>query len=270
MDKQKIKNIWSIPKYLPYVQATLDEALINEAEAKIGFKFPKEYIELLQIQNGGYIRYTLSGTPHHQISGIGPYYPSITNFEWLSEYEELSFEVKNLFPFDGDGHWNICLDYRTNKEHPQITYIDTETDWERVIAESFQGYLDKLVLNYDVKFVIDSALSREALLLEISKCLDIKFQEPSSAHHGYPIYVAEYKKTWIQLSPNKVPAGFIREGEKRYDELKSQMEEMTLRYPELSDKTYFIGGLDGVIDLEIFELLSGAGIIIEDLKVLLG
>lgn len=57
-----MKNIWKVPKYLPYVQPILTDEILESAERKIGFKLPIELIEILKIQNGGYVRYKLPET----------------------------------------------------------------------------------------------------------------------------------------------------------------------------------------------------------------
>src|ERR1700761_8560602 len=110
MDRSNLKLIWGVPVYLPSVQPALTDDIVTEAESIIGFKLPKEYIDLLKTQNGGYIRYALKEfTLNSVIAGIGPNYPSITDFEWFRSYEEyMSFSLEGLFPFDGDGHWNLC------------------------------------------------------------------------------------------------------------------------------------------------------------------
>ena len=58
MKKQERKTIWRIPVYLPYVQPELTGEALAEAEQNLGIKLPKEYVELLRVQNGGYIRFT--------------------------------------------------------------------------------------------------------------------------------------------------------------------------------------------------------------------
>jgi len=255
-----IKNIWSRPKYLPYVQPELNDALIKTAEEKMGVTLPIEYLDLLKVQNGGYIRCSFNETPHDVIKGIGPHYPSITNFEWLSEYEDLSYDINGLFPFDGDGHWNLCLDYRSNKEFPKITYIDTESDYDRVVAQSFQEYLDQLTLRYDYDYLIITDLETVELIEKISNCIDITFKEPNSEHYGYPVHAGKYKMTWIQVIPNEVPLGFVRENHPRYNELKSQMNEFTLKYPEIPRKNHYLNFNSEDNKIEILEKLIEAGL----------
>jgi len=258
-------NIWRVPKYLPYLQPELDEKIISEAELKIGYKFPEKYIELLKIQNGGYIRCTIKGTPHSQIYGIGPYYPSILNSEWLKEYEGLSFEIKGLFPFDGDGHWNICLDYRENKIEPKITYIDTESDYERTIANTFTEYLNQLEIESD-EYVIDTEQDIEDIIELISDIANINFNDPDNFAHGYLEYTGKINDSWIWLSANKVQSGFVRSNDERYNELKSKMKGMALRYPEISENSLLINLSEDVERERLFKLMIQEGIELYELK----
>jgi hypothetical protein len=267
MKVKDIKTIWRVPRYLPYVQPTLTDETIREAEKQIGQNLPKEYVELLKIQNGGYIRFTIPDTPHSQIYGIGPYFPSITQFEWLKEYEgTVSYKLDGLFPFDGDGHWNICLDYRKNKFDPEITYIDTESDYEKNIAKTFQEYLNILVLDADGEFFIETDLQIEEVVDLISKTAKINFEKPDYFAHGYPIYRSKYKDSWVWVSPNKAPSAFIREGEDRYEEMKSLMNTTALRFPELSETNLLISVSDQHKQQDLFDTLTRKGIKIKELK----
>ncbi|AYQ33883.1 SMI1/KNR4 family protein [Runella sp. SP2] len=266
MAAKDMKTIWQVPKYLPYVQPNLTDEIIKEAEKKIGYKLPNEYLELLTIQNGGYIRYTIKDTLHSQISGIGPYYPSITAFEWLKEYEGLSFEVDALFPFDGDGHWNICLDYRQNKDEPEITYIDTEIDFEKPIARNFKEYIDKLIIETENQFVIETNAPITETLKFISISINNDFGQPDLFAHGYPIYSNKFNDNWIWVSPNKVPNGFIRQGEDRYEELKGQMEIQSVQFPEI-DKDFLLITFSGNEQAEeLTTLFRNNGLTIRELS----
>lgn len=267
MTEIDLKTIWTVPKYLPYVQPELNQKIIEEAENKMGYKLPTAYLDLLKIQNGGYIRYTLKDTPHCQISGIGHFYNSITSFEWFKEYEEgLNFKLDGLFPFDGDGHWNICLDYRKNKLEPEITYIDTEMEYEKPIADSFKEYLSLLEIETENGFVIETDLSIQDFIFKISDLLNIKFEEPNYFDHGYATYRSVYKESFVWISANKVPSGFVRESDKRYEELKSLAITEALRYPEIPEKYLFISVSKETEKENIFAVLENEGIRIKELK----
>lgn len=253
-------DIWRRPKFLPYQQPHLTNDMIFKAESKMGVKLPFEYLEMLKIQNGGYIRYTLPETIHSKIDGIGPHYPSITNFEWLLEYDDLSFEVAGLFPFDGESYWNICLDYRDNNNEPKITVISIESDCEEVIAQTFKDYLDMLIIDAEDEYLIEPNLKFKDVIERIEKKVKIKFDEPDSTSHGYPIYRSAFKNSWIWLYSNKVPKGFVRDFDDRYEELKTQKEAMTLKYPEVSEDSIFITMIDEEERLELFNTISHEGI----------
>jgi len=256
MKASDLKTIWQVPKYLPYIQPTLTEEIIEEAEKKLGHKLPGKYIDILKIQNGGYIRFTIAEMAHSEIYGIGPYFPSITNCDW-SEYEDsVSFKLEGLIPFDGDGHWNICFDYRSNKLNPQVTYIDTESDTETIIANNFDHYLDLLELDTEGQYIIETDLSLQDTIRAISQVAKIEFEDPDYFAEGYPIYRSKFKEAWVWISPNKVPAGFIRPNEERYEELKSEMETMSLRYPEVGENCLFISVSHETVKEELFNVLT--------------
>lgn len=266
MKEDDIKTIWQVPKYLPYVQPALTDEIITNAEKKIGYKLPKEYTDILNIQNGGYIRFSLPELPNEQIYGIGPFFPSLTDIDWTDYDGAVSFEFNGLVPFDGDGHWYICLDYRQNKVHPEITFIDTESDYEKPIAKSFQEYLRLLEINAGEEFVIETDYSIEKMVEMISSIAAIQFEEPDSFAHGYSIYRSQYNESWVWISPNKVPAGFIRETDDRYEELKSLMLPTSVRYPEIASDYLFISVSDDLQRQHLFDKLTTQGIKISEAK----
>lgn len=240
MESTNIRSYWDAPSYLPYIQPDLTDEIIKYAENKLGVSLPKQYIEQLKIQNGGYIRYKLTGLPHDTTYGIGPYFPTITDLDWSDYLDYVSFKLDGLVPFDGDGHWFLCFDYRKNAIEPQITYIDTENDTEQIAAHSFSDYLSKLVIETDDKWVIETADNIETVVSQIESILNIKFESPDLWAHGYPIYRIAFKEGWIWMSPNKVPKGFIRKDDDRYDELIKMADGYTLRYPELYENCILI------------------------------
>jgi len=248
--------IWQKPIYLPYLQPKLTDKILEKAELKLGYKLPKELVELLKIQNGGYIRKTLEESLNEQIYGIGPHFPSLTDVDWTDYKDWVSFELNGLIPFDGDGHWHICLDYRKNNENPQITYISIESDSQRLIAESFSEYLSQLDYDIEDELVIRTNKTITEISKELEKALNIEFEEPDNFAHGYDEYRSELDGSWIWLSPNLVPNGFVRENEDRYQELIELSKGTSLRFPEISNSDLLISFSSKEVENEAVEKLK--------------
>lgn len=254
--KKNVESIWQKPIYLPYLQPPLTDEILKSAEEKLGYTLPKELTALLQIQNGGYIRKTLEESVHDQIYGIGPYFPSLTAVDWSDYKDWVSFELKGLIPFDGDGHWYICLDYRKNHNNPQVTYIDTECDSQELVANSFSEYLRQLIIEDEDEYVIETDLTIEQIAQNITQLCNITFKEPDSYANGYPTYAGKIDDCTIWLTPNTVPYGFIRKGEDRYNELSPLMNEKATQFPEVADTCVFISFSDDEIGNQILNTLT--------------
>jgi hypothetical protein len=143
----KLKTIWGKPKELALVQPKLTDELVYNAEKIIGKNLPKNYIEMLKIQNGGNIRYRLKKYPFPYVIGIGRYYPSLLE----NDYDG----TNDLLPFGGDGPCYFCFDYRLNNNEAKITYIDLEADKEKILYDNFNEYIHSLELYTDY-FVIET------------------------------------------------------------------------------------------------------------------
>lgn len=269
-------QIWDVPAYLPYVQPPLKAALVSEVEQEIGHRLPKEYLDLLKIQNDGYIRLQLPGMVHDVIYGIGPRFPHLTKPDWSEVQEWVEFPLDGLVPFDGDGHWHLCFDYRKKAESPEITYVDVESGSQEPIAESFAAYLEKLELEVDAEtFVVAFDSSIEDLVVRLETILDIKFEAPSSHDYGYQVHRATIgaNKTgkrkgypeWVAVSPNLVPKGFIREDDPDFKTLKDSFPGMANRYPELSAQSCLIDLTEGIAS-SFTEKIRKAGLEIQTLK----
>jgi SMI1-KNR4 cell-wall len=239
------QTIWRPPAYLSYLQPTLTPELVAQAEQWLGVTLPAEYLALLEVQNGGYIRYGLPDLVHSVIRGIGPHYPNLLAFDWDYDDDEApSFPLEGLIPFDGDGHWHLCLDYRSCSQEPAIAYIDVECDDQREIAPSFAEYLALLEYNAPSGLVLLPVAEISALIATLEAHLKITFEPPNSWNHGYPVYRAlvgtKAKPECIWLSPNNVPRGFIRESDRRYSELRDLLPGTALRFPELPPESYLL------------------------------
>ena len=243
-------TIWSVPAYLPYLQPPLTDEAVALAEKKIGHRLPSEYLNLLRKQNGGYIRFWLPEMVHDTIAGIGPNFPSLTDFDWNECQEYVSYPLQGLVPFDGDGHWHLCLDYRKHAEVPAITYADVECDRETRIAKSFADYLAMLRIRVEGEYVLETVSNVEELKADLSRQLGVRFDAPDTWAHGYPTERANLgggeDPQWLWLSPNTVRRGFVRPDDPRYSELKDLMPGFADRFPGLPPGSYILSATDGV------------------------
>ena len=175
-----VDTIWQVPAYLPYLQPPLSDEAVASAEREIGYPLPSEYLGLLKKQNGGYIRFSLPDMVHDSIAGIGPHFPSLTGFDWDECQRHVSFSLEGLVPFDGDGHWHLCLDYRKNSATPTVTYVDIECDRQCGIADSFVGYLAMLEIDVGDEYVLEGVADIETVRCRLSLALSIDFDPPDS------------------------------------------------------------------------------------------
>jgi hypothetical protein len=242
---------------------------VDAAERQIGYKLPGEYLDLLRKQNGGGIRFSLPETVHNLIAGIGPSFPSLTRFEWDEWQESVSFPLRGLVPFDGDGHWYLCLDYRGNSRTPSITHADIEGDEEIVVAGSFADYLTKLKLDLGDEYVLEGVSNLESVIDFLASSLKIRFDPPNPLAHGYTTYLARFDTNgipeWILVGPNFVPRGFVRPTDPRYAELKDLMPGHALRFPMAPAESYIVSTSDGVCS-KVVEACVGYGLIVRPLR----
>ncbi len=244
------ETIWQVPAYLPYLQPPLTAAAVKSAEEKLGYKLPADYLSLLKRQNGGYIRYSLPEMVHDTIAGIGPHFPSLTGFDWDECQEHVSFALEGLVPFDGDGHWHLCLDYRRNRNAPAVTYVDIEGDEESKISNSFAEYLSKLRLDVEEKYAVEGGWEIEGISDALVSALGVAFDPPDTYAHGYPTHRARSGTSrdpqWIWISPNTVPRGFVRQDDARYAELRNLMAGSAARFPEVPGDAWILSTTDRV------------------------
>jgi hypothetical protein len=248
-----VNDVWRVPAYLPYLQPRLTSARLAAAEKQLGVKLPRSYVALLEVQNGGYVRRKLPDHVFSKIWGIGPHFPSITRErEWHDEWSPK--DAQGLVPFDGDGHWHLCFDYRKRgrTREPSITYVDNELEREQKIAESFDSFLALLEPDIDEYTFGLAHTSLKAVVKAIQPLLKARFERPSSFDHGYPIQRARFGTSrdpqWIWLSPNEAPRGFARKGEPRYAELVKLLPGTALRYPDCPEAEVIVQATDGAFE----------------------
>jgi len=260
---EALKNIWRVPAYLPFLQPDLTPEIIAETEAKLGIKLPQEYLDILAIQNGGYVRLTLPETVHSQIWGIGPYYPNIAERQWWQDSDEVEEEEwlphapERLIPFDGDGHWYLCFDFRDREQdaEPSIIYLALESEYEKPIAPTFGVFLAMLqepIYPNTIGIVSDDSLAAVVGVLE--SALNITFEAPDTFAYGYPVYQRQISTDsdglpeTIWLSENEVSRGFIRPSEPRYDELIHRLPGTALRMPDYPEVKFILQYSGGIAD----------------------
>jgi SMI1 / KNR4 family (SUKH-1) len=262
-------TIWQVPAYLPYVQPPLTDEAVASAEMEIGFELPSEYLDLLRKQNGGYIRFSLPEMVHDTIAGIGPHFPSLTKFDWEECQEYVSFPLQGLVPFDGDGHWHLCLDYRPNSQTPAITHADIECDRESRVADSFDDYLDMLRLRVGDEFVLETVDDVERVKADLASRLGVVFDPPDTWAQGYPMQRARLgtkdDPQWLWISPNTVRRGFVRKDDHRYSELKGLMAGFAERFPGLPAGSYILNATGGV-RAQVLDACNKSGFIARPLR----
>lgn len=244
------ETIWAVPGHLPSRQPPLTDEAVVAAEKEIGHKLPGEYLELLRKQNGGTIRFSLPGMVHNSIAGIGPHFRSLTGIDWDDYQDCVSFPLLGLVPFDGDGHWFLCLDYRKNLLVPTITHADVECDDEEHIADSFADYLAMLRFEVEDKYVLEGVTDIEGLKADLARQLGVQFDPPNTWDNAYRIERVrlgdDADPQWLWISPNTVCRGFVSKDHHRYPELKDLMLELGDQFPGLPANSYFLEVTDRV------------------------
>ena len=157
------RQIWDGPPYQSSGQVPLTDELLDATERQLGVRLPDSLVALLRWQNGGSLQVEFPkdrnfNTTHYLIRGIGPQFPRLEKDAWWHDpvWGPPSPDgAEWLIPFDGDGHWDLCLDYRRSstdsaglRTEPGVVVIDTEEldpNIESFVAASFDDYLAQLV-----------------------------------------------------------------------------------------------------------------------------
>lgn len=253
-------RIWSIPAFLEYVHPPLTDEAVEAAERQLGVKLPPTYVALLQVQNGGYTEVTLPHSVQSQIWGIGSKFPTVLDGSLKHQMAEHADEIwlpansNALIPFDGDGHWYLCFDFRSAgpRAEPSVTYVDLETETEDQIAESFGAFLELLERDFGDKIVVGlSQTSTDEAAAILEHHLGVTFGKPDDFAHGYPTRSAKLRDgdppDWIWIDPNIVPLVFSRGANRGVH----ATPETVLRFPEQPNSeaivTFSAGAAQAVI-----------------------
>jgi hypothetical protein len=204
------QTIWTRPAYLPYVQSALNDEILAAAEKQLGHSLPKEFVEILRVQNGGPIRFRLPKSVGDTIAGIGNKFPSLLDQGLADAQEYVDFSLDDLIPFDGDGHWYHCLDFRSGDRNPCVSYIDVECNSEHRIANSFAEFLKLLELDIDRELVLRNVKDFDDARHRLKKIFGVAPEEKTS-NIGVPYSKYQTGKDWrvcCWISSNRVAAGY--------------------------------------------------------------
>ena len=141
-----------------YTGPNLTDALVEAAEARLGFTLPRSYLGVLRTLNGGSPRrrrfhtgFATSWAPDHfeisAIRGIGGAWGIDTEGPLSSHamVEEWGYPSIGLVICDmpSGGHDAVMLDYRSGDPEPAVAYID-EDRVPRIIGQTFADFVDQL------------------------------------------------------------------------------------------------------------------------------
>lgn len=230
MANSNLQLLWSNAKCLDYLLPDLSSKMVDDIEMKIGHKLPSYLIELLKIQNGGFIRYG-----HPKLGLIG--FLGIGDGRYtINEFHRNSFgNLPAGFITINRDHFDpvyLCLDYSQGEE-PAVVCFNSGTRETELVAASFGQFIDGLIIAPCTEWVIDTEDSLEDILIDLEYILEIQFEKPL-ASMGHWHYSAQHKDGMLFLCCNSVSESYTLYSE-------SQMAEAeTLTFPELNARLLFI------------------------------
>lgn len=247
-----------MPAYLPYVQPALTARAVERAEAKLGVRLPRAYLEALSIQNGGSLRLCTHPSGHpdvEQLAGIGPRFPSLIKHSWddLKAYMDEAkvstpARIDDLIPFHGDGHYYYRLDYRVSgrRREPCVSYVDVEVfdvDVDVVVAPDFGTFLHQLTAPEPATcYGLLTRGKPATVAVMVSKATGLKFHDLGDQDHGYRCFRAKLsgRSQFAYLSANRVRHGFVRASHEEYHVLRQRLPERVDRFPDHPDCGYVL------------------------------
>jgi hypothetical protein len=275
-----LTKIWARPICLHELQPPLTTDMIRDAEEKLGYPLPAEYIELMKIQNGGEIRCGLDPAgmiPHNSIMGIGPNKGSINN----NVIQRML--PAGLIPLEASIDYCLCLDYREDGQHPCITVIDGRIDQEMkvflvlnelVIAENFREYLELLEIHTHETMVFETHMLLTAAIAIIAEKSGREFSAPGNT--GGTIYYrtklgATIDSIEFEVMPNKVTHYYYYDHTKPIDRKleidKRYPVDYTTQHPEVDENFLLINFNLQALEGRLFvKKMREAGYVLKPLK----
>ncbi|MER6997743.1 SMI1/KNR4 family protein [Streptomyces sp. NPDC000410] len=140
------------------VQSPLTDAVVQDAERRLGVRLPASLLEILRVQNGGLVAdlwnafptdvptsWSENHVPLDDMMGIGRHDGQLSLLDSPYLVEEWGLPSP-LVLLSGDGHCWIALDYRACGEHgePTVTWFDRDRDAEIPLAADFRTFVERL------------------------------------------------------------------------------------------------------------------------------
>lgn len=160
------EKIWASTIGDPFKLDLFDCHTLHRIEKKLHVKLPQDYIDLMKSRNGGTLARAIFQLEEEEISidhllGIGESEEEgILITLYMCEEWDLPKEIVLL---SGDGHSWVFLDYRMNRDNPTVSYINTETEVDVVLASDFTNFISKLTFDQSID---DSAYVSENIYSE--------------------------------------------------------------------------------------------------------
>jgi hypothetical protein len=140
------------------VQPPLTDAVVQDAERRLGVRLPASLLEILRVQNGGAVAepwnafptdvptsWSENHVPFDDMMGIGRHDGQLSLLDTAYLVEE--WGLSPLVLLSGDGHCWIALDYRGcgRRGEPSVTWFDVDGGTELPLAADFQSFAERLV-----------------------------------------------------------------------------------------------------------------------------
>jgi hypothetical protein len=218
-----MKEYFWLPPSKDFTLSTLTPEKVNQAEERLGVKLPQSYIDILMIQNGGYIRYdthpspvpTLWAKDHVMVDHI----MGVDNEEGIVESPILIGKLgmpESLILLNNHGHYWVCLDYRECGPggEPSVVWTDNGSKQEVQLAPDFASFVEGLVHgNRAHVFGFIGVGSDPDILLEKIAAgfgFPLKKGKTESSYYAFHPYwhaLDRHSRASLLLAPNRVSSG---------------------------------------------------------------